>query len=123
MQQDFANLNVIKLEQNYRSTTIILNAANNVINNNPKLFAKKLWSEFGGGEAIKIINCESEESEADTIVRKIMLHQMQYQAGFSCYSILYRGNYQSRLLEQSLRHYNLPYQISGGQSFFEKFGF
>jgi ATP-dependent DNA helicase Rep len=120
LQKDFTSLNVIKLEQNYRSTTTILNAANNVINNNPKLFAKKLWSEFGGGEVIRIISCESEESEAETIVRKIMLHQMQYQAGFSSYAILYRGNYQSRLLEQALRHCNLPYQISGGQSFFEK---
>lgn len=117
---DFSNLKIIKLEQNYRSTTTILAAANHIINNNPKLFNKRLWSEFGGGEPIKIVGCKNDEAEADLVVRKIMLHQLQYGSKFSDYSILYRGNYQARVLEQTLRNYQLPYQISGGQSFFDK---
>ncbi|MCC2625688.1 MAG: ATP-dependent helicase Rep [Burkholderiales bacterium] len=117
---DFPNLKVIKLEQNYRSTTTILAAANHIIKNNPKLFSKKLWSEYGGGEPIKIVSCKNDEAEADLVIRKIMLHQLQYSSKFSDYAILYRGNYQSRVLEQTLRNYQLPYQISGGQSFFDK---
>src|SRR5579863_9487335 len=120
LQEDFIKLKVIKLEQNYRSTTTILAAANHIIKNNPKLFSKKLWSEFGGGEAIKIVSCKNDEAEADLVVRKIMLHQLQFSSKFSEYAILYRGNYQARVLEQTLRNYQLPYQISGGQSFFDK---
>jgi ATP-dependent DNA helicase Rep len=120
LNHDFNQLTVIKLEQNYRSTVTILNAANNVIKHNAKLFDKKLWSEFGHGEAIRIIACKNEEAEADTIIRKIMLHQLQYQSSYSDYAILYRSNHQARVLEQALRNYQLPYIISGGQSFFDK---
>ena len=81
---------------------------------------KKLWSEFGTGEAIRIIACPNEEAEADMVARKIMLHQLNAQHKFSDYAILYRGNYQSRVLEQALRNYKIPYTISGGQSFFDK---
>jgi ATP-dependent DNA helicase Rep len=120
LQRDFPKLTVVKLEQNYRSTTTILSAANNVIQNNPKIFDKKLWSELGYGEAINIIACKTEEAEADTIARKIILHQLQRQANFSGYAILYRSNHQARILEQTLRNYQLPYTVSGGQSFFDK---
>lgn len=116
----FPNLEVIKLEQNYRSTTTILNAANNVIKENPKLFPKKLWSKFDFGEAIQIMSLKNDEAEADSVARKIMLHQLQYQTSLSDYAILYRSNHQARVLEQALRNYQLPYSISGGQSFFEK---
>jgi ATP-dependent DNA helicase Rep len=120
LNQDYTNLKIIKLEQNYRSTITILNAANQVIQNNPKLFEKKLWSEYGSGEAIRIISCANDEAEADMVARKIMLHQLNGQNKFSDYAILYRGNYQSRTLEQALRNYKIPYSISGGQSFFDK---
>lgn len=120
LNQDHPTLKIIKLEQNYRSTITILNAANQVIQNNPKLFEKKLWSEYGTGEAIRIIGCANEEAEADMVARKIMLHQLHSQNKFSEYAILYRGNHQSRVLEQALRNYKIPYTISGGQSFFEK---
>ncbi len=120
LQKDFPQLNTIKLEQNYRSTITILNAANSIIKQNPKLFIKKLWSNLGTGEAIKIISCKNDEAEAEEIVRKIMLHQLKIGANFSDYAILYRNNYQSRILEQTLRNYQLPYSVSGGQSFFEK---
>ena len=120
LNQDYPKLEVIKLEQNYRSTVTILNAANKVIQNNPKLFEKKLWSEFGGGEAIRVISCANEEAEADSISRKIMLHQLHNNSSFADYAILYRSNYQSRILEQALRNYKIPYTIAGGQSFFDK---
>lgn len=120
LKEDFKQLQVIKLEQNYRSTNTILSAANNVIQNNPNLFTKKLWSEFGNGEAIRIIACKNEESEADLVVRKILLHQTMFGSKFADYAILYRSNHQARILEQTLRNYQLPYTISGGQSFFDK---
>jgi ATP-dependent DNA helicase Rep len=120
LQQDYPKLRIIKLEQNYRSTSTILQAANNVIQNNPKLFDKKLWSEFGRGETIAIISCKTEELEADTVARKIMLHHLQRNSKFSDYAVLYRSNHNARILEQALRNYQLPYTISGGQSFFDK---
>lgn len=120
LKKDFTNLKVIPLEQNYRSTMAILNVANNVIGNNPKEMLKKLWSEHGLGDLIRIMAAKNDELEASMVVRKIMLHQLQYNSKFSDYAILYRGNHQSRLLEQSLRENHLPYIISGGQSFFEK---
>lgn len=121
LKEDFANLRVIPLEQNYRSTISILNVANNVIQNNPKeTLKKKLWSDYGNGEMVRILSAKNDELEAGMVVRKIMLHQLQYSSKFSDYAILYRGNYQSRVLEQFLRENHLPYVISGGQSFFEK---
>ena len=120
LSKDFKNLNVIKLEQNYRSTTTILAAANSVIQNNPKVFIKKLWSEFGGGEAVKILACRNDEAEAETIIRRVMLHQLQTGGKFSDYAILYRSNHQARVIEQALRNFQIPYVISGGQSFFDK---
>ncbi len=120
LQKDFPKLNTIKLEQNYRSTITILNAANNIIKNNSKLFIKNLWSNLGIGEAIKIISYKNDEIEANEIINRIKMHQLQTNSSFSDYAILYRNNYQSRILEQILRDLQLPYSISGGQSFFEK---
>jgi ATP-dependent DNA helicase Rep len=119
LEQDFKQLKIIKLEQNYRSTNTILTAANQVIHNNNNVFAKKLWSEFGQGEAIKIFACKNDEEEAEMVVRRIKLHQALYNSKFSDYAILYRSNYQARILEQVLRNQQIPYDISGGQSFFE----
>lgn len=120
LQNDFSKLKVIKLEQNYRSTNTILQAANSVIKNNTKLFEKNLWSALGYGSEIKIIACESEEAEAETIARKIMISQLQRQNSLNEYAILYRSNYNARIFEQALRNLQIPYTISGGSSFFEK---
>ena len=120
LQQDYAQLKVIKLEQNYRSTALILNAANTLIAHNTKLFEKRLWSEYANGEPIRIKTCITPEFEAEWISTHILAHKFERRTRFSDYAILYRGNHQARLLEQYLRSHNIPYAISGGQSFFER---
>ncbi|WP_024304106.1 UvrD-helicase domain-containing protein [Pseudogulbenkiania sp. MAI-1] len=120
LQQDFPRLKIIKLEQNYRSTARILRAANSVISNNPKLFEKQLWSELGLGEPIHVIRCKDEEHEAEVVVQRLLAHKFECRTEFKDYAILYRGNYQARIFEQALRNQRIPYQMSGGQSFFDK---
>jgi ATP-dependent DNA helicase Rep len=120
LQTDFPDLRVIKLEQNYRSTTRILQAANAVIGNNPKLFEKALWSEHGLGEPIKVLGMQSDETEADQIAMMISSERFQRKNKWADYAILYRGNHQARVIEQALRKERIPYTISGGQSFFDK---
>lgn len=120
LQQDFPRLKIIKLEQNYRSTARILRAANSVIANNPKLFEKQLWSELGLGEPIHVVQCKDEEHEAEVVVQRLLAHKFEHRTAFKDYAILYRGNYQARIFEQALRNQRIPYQMSGGQSFFDK---
>jgi ATP-dependent DNA helicase Rep len=120
LQHDFPKLKIIKLEQNYRSTARILRAANSVIANNPKLFEKQLWSELGLGEPIHVVQCKDEEGEAEAVVQRLLAHKFEHQTDFKDYAILYRGNHQSRIFEQALRNQRIPYQMSGGQSFFDK---
>jgi len=114
------DLKLIKLEQNYRSSTRILQAANAVIANNPKLFEKILWSEHGLGDPIKVLAMDDEEAEADQVAIMLSAHKFERRAKFSDYAILYRGNHQSRALEKALRRERIPYVMSGGQSFFER---
>jgi ATP-dependent DNA helicase Rep len=118
--EDFPQLKVIKLEQNYRSTGKILDAANTLIENNPKLFPKSLWSEHGPGANINVIACAEGEAEAETVVMKLQGHRFEHRAKFSDYAILYRSNHQARVFEQALRQQRIPYLLSGGQSFFDK---
>lgn len=120
LQEDYPALKVIKLEQNYRSTARILKAANRVIANNPKLFPKMLWSQLGEGEAVRVAACQSEQHEAEYIVGQIVRNKMVYGANYADFAILYRGNHQARVFEEALRSARIPYQISGGQSFFDK---
>ncbi len=120
LQVDFPRLKVIKLEQNYRSTTRILKAANSVIKNNPKLFDKKLWSDKGHGDAIRVMACRDGEHEAEWVVTRLMAHKFETRGKWQDYAILYRGNFQARAFEQQLRAHKVPYVLSGGQSFFDK---
>jgi ATP-dependent DNA helicase Rep len=108
------SLKVIKLEQNYRSTTRILHAANTVIANNEKLFDKKLWSEHGAGEPVTVVACQTPEHEAESVVMKLSAHKFEHRTHFKDYAILYRGNHQARLFEQQLRNHKIPYAISAG---------
>ncbi|MDO5102644.1 MAG: exodeoxyribonuclease V subunit gamma [Lautropia sp.] len=118
--KDFPNLTVIKLEQNYRSTRAILDAANTLIAKNPKLYAKTLWSSLGLGDPLKVIACDDDEDEAEKIVMRIKTARFERQLNWSDFAILYRGNHQARIIEQMLRKEHIPYQISGGQSFFDR---
>lgn len=118
--EDFPQLKVIKLEQNYRSTLRILQAANRLIENNPKLFAKTLWSEHGAGEPIAITAMNDDEHEAEQVAMMLSAHRFERRAKYGDYAILYRSNFQARVLEQALRRYKIPYILSGGQSFFER---
>ena len=119
--QDYPRLKVIALEQNYRSTGHILRAANRVIAANPKIFEKKLWSEFGDGEPVRVIECDGEEHEAERVVARIQAKRAEGgQVKFSDFAVLYRANHQSRVFEQKLRTAAIPYKVSGGQSFFDR---
>jgi len=120
LQNDFPSLQVIKLEQNYRSTDTILKAANALISNNPHLFEKRLWSEHGQGEAIRVLDSDNEKHEAERIAAAIHHHKMVNSTKFSDYAILFRSNYQARELETALRELRIPYTLTGGLSFFDR---
>jgi len=120
LKQDFPNLRVIKLEQNYRSTSRILRVANHLIAHNPHEFDKALWSEMGLGDPIRVIRCSSEDGEAERVATEILTDRIRFQRKFRDYAILYRGNHQARLLEIKLQQHQIPYKISGGSSFFAK---
>ncbi|MBM4208389.1 MAG: ATP-dependent DNA helicase Rep [Gammaproteobacteria bacterium] len=118
LQKDYPRLHVIKLEQNYRSTGRILKAANHLIANNPHSFEKKLWSELGYGDPIRVISHKDELTEAQQVVAEIIHHKFKTGGSYGDYAILYRGNHQSRLFERCLRENHVPYFISGSVSFF-----
>ena len=121
LSQDYPKLKVIALEQNYRSTGHILRAANHVIAANPKIFEKKLWSEFGDGEPVRVLECDGEEHQAERAVAFIQSKRGEGgQVRFSDFAVLYRANHQARVFEQKLRAAQIPYKVSGGQSFFDR---
>jgi len=119
--QEYPNLKVIALEQNYRSTGHILRAANAVIGHNPKLFEKKLWSDLGDGEPVQVVECDNEEHEAERAVARIQsLRGQGGEVAFRDFAVLYRANHLARMFEKALRRANIPYKVSGGQSFFDR---
>ncbi len=118
---DYPQLKVVKLEQNYRSTSRILQAANNVIGPNPKLFEKRLWSDLGEGEPVHVVACDNEEHEAERIVARIQsLRITSASKEWRDFAVLYRANHMARVLEQALRKAQIPYKVSGGISFFDR---
>ncbi|EOG9062901.1 DNA helicase Rep [Vibrio fluvialis] len=118
--QDFPNLRLIKLEQNYRSTSRILRAANILIANNPHVYDKSLFSEIPDGEKLKVILANNEDHEAEKVTAEIIAHKFLNRTEYRDYAILYRGNHQSRLIEKSLMQNRVPYKLSGGTSFFAR---
>ncbi len=98
----------------------ILRSANALIAHNPKLFEKKLWSEFGHGDPIRVAPAPDDAAEAEWVVRRLAGHRFEHRGRYADYAILYRGNHQARLLELQCRAQNVPYVISGGQSWFER---
>ena len=120
LKEDFPSLKVVMLEQNYRSTSRILRAANVLIANNPHVFDKQLWSELGYGDPIRVIRCRNEEAEAERVATDIQTLHLKHKLAWRDIAILYRGNHQSRLIELKLQHHQIPYHLSGGTSFFSR---
>jgi ATP-dependent DNA helicase Rep len=118
--RDYPALKVVKLEQNYRSTVRILKSANALITNNPKLFDKRLWSDLGHGDTIRVTPAGDDEAEAELVAARLHAHRFEHRGRWSDYAILYRGNHQARVFETALRAHDIPYAISGGQSYFER---
>ncbi len=120
LNEDYPKLKLIKLEQNYRSTSRILKCANHLIQNNPHTFEKQLWSDLGLGSNIRIIECPGADGEAERVTVELNTHKFQKRTQFGDYAILYRGNHQARIFEKYLREMQIPYVVSGGTSFFER---
>lgn len=118
LKEDFPSLKVVMLEQNYRSTSRILKCANVLISNNPHAFEKQLWSEMGHGDPIRVIRCRNEDAEAERVAMEILTLHLKTGRPYSDFAILYRGNYQAKLIELKLQHHQIPYRLSGGTSFF-----
>lgn len=119
-EKDYENVHVVKLEQNYRSTQVILDAANTVISNNIERKRKKLWSEKKEGELIKIQLAENEVEEADFIADTIAQISTKQSRPYKDFAILYRANVQGRSIEDALNRSQIPYNIYGGTKFYER---
>jgi ATP-dependent DNA helicase Rep len=120
LKDDFPLLKVIMLEQNYRSSGRILSLANGLIANNPHLFEKQLWSALGPGERARVLHCRDETHEAERVASEILHGHQTKGRAYGDFAILYRGNHQARPFEKALRAHNIPYFLSGGQSFFAR---
>ena len=119
-EQDFKNACVIKLEQNYRSTKHILDAAHAVISKNSNRSDKKLWTNTGEGMQVQLLQLYNERAEGEAIVRRV---QRQIESGlrrYNDFTVLYRTNAQSRALEETFLRYGVPYRIVGGQRFYDR---
>ncbi|EQE16258.1 DUF3553 domain-containing protein [Clostridioides difficile] len=119
-EKDYDNVHVVKLEQNYRSTQVILDAANKVISNNIERKRKKLWSEKKEGELIKIQLTGSEIEEADFIADSIAQIARKENRPYKDFAVLYRANAQARPVEDALNRSQIPYNIYGGTKFYER---
>ena len=120
LQTDYPQLEVIMLEQNYRSSGRILKAANQLIDNNDHLFVKKLWSDHAYGDPIRVLELANEEQEAERIAAEMITQHFNQGVPYNEFAVLYRGNHQSRMIEKAMMANNIPYRVSGGTSFFAR---
>jgi superfamily I DNA/RNA helicase len=120
LEKHFPEVKVIKLEQNYRSTNTILEAANAVIKKNPQRRAKQLWSQKGAGTKIVLQAFESDEAEARAVVEQIEYGRVMHRIPLGSQAILFRTNIQSRPFEMALRQAGVRYHLIGGQSYFDR---
>ena len=119
-EQDFENVKVFKLEQNYRSTNYIVQAANEIINYNTRQIQKKIWTEREGGQKIKLVKAMTENEEGKLVADKIIEQKNRFSLANKDIAILYRTNAQSRIFEEYLRRNNIAYKIYGGISFYQR---
>lgn len=119
-ERDYPNVTVIKLEQNYRSTKAILDAAHNIIDKNHQRSKKKLWTQSGHGEPVQVHTAMNERHEGELIVKMIRSYTDLGARKQKDFAILYRTNAQSRSIEEAFVRYNLPYRIVGGTRFYER---
>lgn len=119
-EKDFSNVKVFKLEQNYRSTLHIVAAANEVIGHNKRQIKKEIWTDQQEGEKIKILKTVSDGEEGKRVADLILEYKNRHHVPNNEIAILYRTNSQSRVFEEHLRRYNIPYRIYGGQSFYQR---
>lgn len=118
--KDYPDLKIFKLEQNYRSTKRIIDAANSVIENNKNKLHKLVWTDNDKGEPISVVKAISEVDEALIVANSIFHTKMTYRMANSDFAVLYRTNAQSRVLEDALRKLNIPYRVYGGMSFYKR---
>ncbi|MBN2306556.1 UvrD-helicase domain-containing protein [Candidatus Peregrinibacteria bacterium] len=119
-EKDYQDAKVIKLEQNYRSTQVILDAADSVIEKNKRRKKKKMWTEKEGGDLIEVIHARSENEEADWVAREIEKLMRLKQVNLKDIVVLYRTNAQSRVLEEAFLRHGLPYKVIGGVKFYAR---
>jgi DNA helicase-2/ATP-dependent DNA helicase PcrA len=119
-EKDYKDCTIIKLEQNYRSTKHILDAAHAVITKNVQRSDKRLWTDAGGGLPVQMLQAASERAEGDAIIRRIRAGIDSGQRHFRDYAILYRTNAQSRSIEEAFVHYGIPYRVVGGVRFYDR---
>ena len=119
-EKDYPDLRIIKLEQNYRSTQTIVEAANSVIAKNKAQLPKNVWTANEEGNLIELIKAVSDNEEGKLIASSIFEEKMQQQYKFSDFAILYRTNSQSRAIEEALRRMNIKYKVVGGLSFYQR---
>lgn len=117
---DYPDVKIYKLEQNYRSTGTIVNAANSIISNNKDQIQKEVWTENETGHPIRILKAATETEEGQLVANNIFEIKMNQQQPNSAFAVLYRTNAQSRAIEESLRKLNIPYRIYGGLSFYKR---
>lgn len=119
-EKDYPDLHIIKLEQNYRSTQTIVDAANSVIAKNKAQLPKNVWTENEAGSLVELIKAVSDNEEGKLVATSIFEEKMQHQYKFSDFVVLYRTNSQSRAIEESLRRMNIKYKVVGGLSFYQR---
>ena len=120
LHRDYPDLRTFKLEQNYRSTKHIVNAANQIIKNNRNQHPKTIWTDKGNGEQIHVVRHPSDNEEGNWVAQSIFELKMRNQMSNNDFAILYRTNAQSRAMEEALRRRNIPYIIYGGLSFYQR---
>ena len=119
-EKHFPDPEVIRLEQNYRSTNTILSTANRLIKNNPRRRGKNLWSSQEGGEPVHVVSVPDDKTEAEFVINEVGALRATNQIPWEHFAIIYRMNAQSRLLEENLRRMRIPYRLVGGKSFFDR---